>query len=77
MITEAVSDTKLVTLGGNTRPEANAANDRGAVAADFPLDHLLLQLRRSPEREQALDQYIDEMQDPKSPNYHHALTIKN
>ena len=76
LITEAVSDTKLVTLGGNTRPEANAANDRGAVAADFPLDHLLLQLRRSPEREQALDQYIDEMQDPKSPNYHHALTIK-
>src|SRR5271170_2481856 len=76
LITEAISDTKLVTLGGNTRPEANAANDRGAVAADFPLEHLLLQLRRSPEREQALDQYIDELEDPKSPNYHHALTIK-
>src|SRR5271170_6454872 len=76
LITEAISDTKLVTLGGNTRPEANAANDRGAVAADFPLEHLLLQLRRSPEREQALDQYIDELQDPKSPSYHHALTIK-
>jgi Pro-kumamolisin, activation domain len=76
LITEAVSDTRLVTLGGNTRPEANATNDRGAVAADFPLEHLLLQLRRSPEREQALDQYIDEMQDPKSPNYHHALTIQ-
>jgi len=76
LITEAVSDTKLVTLAGNTRPEANAANDRGAVAADFPLEHLLLQLRRSPAQEQALDNYIDEMQDPKSPNYHHALTIK-
>src|SRR5271154_4627202 len=76
LITEPVSDHALVKLAGNTRPEATAANDRGAVAADFPMDHMLLQLRRAPEQEQALDQYIEELEQPKSPNYHHWLTAK-
>jgi subtilase family serine protease len=76
LITAPVSDHALVTLKGNTRPEATAANDRGAVAADFPMDHMLLQLRRPPEQEQALDRYIDELEDPKSPHYHHWLSAK-
>ncbi len=76
LITEPVSEHALVKLAGNTRPEATAANDRGAVAADFPMDHMLLQLRRAPEQEQALDQYIEELEQPKSPNYHHWLTAK-
>ena len=76
LIVEPVSDSKLATLAGNTRPEATAANDRGPVAADLPLDHMLLQLLRSPEREQALDKYINQLEDPKSPNYHHWLTAQ-
>ncbi|MFZ2061405.1 MAG: protease pro-enzyme activation domain-containing protein [Candidatus Binatus sp.] len=76
LITEAVSDTKLVTLAGNTRPEANAKNDRGPVADSFRIEHMFLQLRRSPEREQALEHYIDQLSDPQSPNYHHWLTPK-
>ena len=63
-----------VTLAGNTRPEANAKNDREPVADSFRIEHMFLQLRRSPEREQALEQYIDQLSDPKSPNYHHWLT---
>ena len=74
LITEPVSDTKLVTLAGNTRPEANARYDRGAVADTFRMDHMFLQLRRSPQAEQALQQYIEQQNDPKSPNYHHWLT---
>ena len=46
---------QLVTLAGNTRPEATVQNDRGAVADSFPLHHMLLQLRRSPEKEVALE----------------------
>ena len=76
LITETISETNLVTLAGNTRPEATAANDRGAVADSLPMEHLWLQLRRSPEQEQALDKYLDELQDPKSPNYHHWLTAQ-
>jgi subtilase family serine protease len=73
-IREAIDETKLVTLEGNTRPEATAANDRGAVSPEFAMNHMLLQLKRSPQSEAALKQYIDELQDPKSPNFHKWLT---
>ena len=73
-ITQAIDETKLTRLGGNTRPEASAKNDRGAVADDFALDHILLQLRRSPEREAALDARIDQLHDSRSANFHHWLT---
>ena len=54
LITQEIDESRLVTLKGNMRPEANAVNDRGAVAEDFQMEHILLQLRRSPEQEQAL-----------------------
>jgi subtilase family serine protease len=73
-IHDTIDATKLVTLAGNTRPEAIAQNDRGAVADTLPLGHMFLQLQRSPEREAALKQYIDELHDPKSANYHQWLT---
>ena len=76
LITEAVSDSELVTLVGNTRPEAAAKNDRGPVVDSFRIEHMFLQLRRSTEQEQALQQYIDQLNEPKSPNYHHWLTAK-
>ncbi len=76
LITQQIDENDLITLAGNTRPEATAANDRGPVADSFPLEHLWLQLRRPPEREQALDRYIDQLSDRHSPNYHHWLTAK-
>ena len=36
LITQTVDDNALVSLRGNTRPEANSKNDRGAVPDDFP-----------------------------------------
>jgi subtilase family serine protease len=74
LIRERVDNTKLVTLAGNTRPEANEANDLGEVSDDLRLDHMLLQLKRSPQQEQAVERFVDELQDPKSPNYHKWLT---
>jgi subtilase family serine protease len=76
LITQKIDEARLIRLAGNTRPEANAANDRGPVAPDFPMDHILLQLRRPPDQEQALQKYIEELQDPKSPNYHRWLTAQ-
>ena len=75
-IIQSIDDTKRVTLAGNTRPEARAANDRGAVANDFAMEHLLLQLKRSPEQEQAVQQFIDELLTKDSPNFHHWLTAQ-
>jgi subtilase family serine protease len=73
LITQSVDEGNLAALRGNTRPEATAQNDRGAVADGFPMVHLLLQLRRSPEQERALQRFLDEVPDPTSPNFHKWL----
>lgn len=74
LITRPVNSGRLFTLAGNTRAEANVQNDRGRVADAFAMDHMLLQLRRSPEREQALKSFIDQQHDSASPNFHKWLT---
>lgn len=75
LITDTIDESKLVVLHGNTRPEArNPQNDRGAVPDDFQLDHMLLQLKRSAVMEAELAQYIDQLTDKSSPNFHHWLT---
>jgi hypothetical protein len=74
LIVTPIDETKLVTLLGNTRPEANAANDRGRVPDGFRIEHMLLQLKRAPEQEEAFEKYVDELSDKSSPNYHRWLT---
>ena len=74
LITTRTDETNLVTLRGNTRPEANALNDRGLLPDSTRLDHMFLLLERSPEQEQALDTLIDQLHDKNSPNFHHWLT---
>ena len=74
LITSAIDDNQLVTLVGNTRPEAKAKNDLGRIADDFPVEHILLELRRSPQQERALVQYIDSLSDKRSSNFHNWLS---
>ena len=74
LITQPIDSNRLYALAGNTRPEANAQNDRGKVADTFAVPHMLLQLQRSPEREQALRSFIDQQHDSTSPNFHRWLT---
>ena len=76
LITQAVDERNLTALRGNMRPEATAQNDRGAVADGLAMQHLLLQLRRAPEQEVALERYLDEVQDPTSANFHKWLTAE-
>lgn len=73
-ITQPLDETQTITLQRNTRPEANATNDRGAVPEGFAVEHMLLLLQRSPEQEAALDKLIDQLNDKTSPNFHHWLT---
>src|SRR6266446_7530636 len=75
-IIQSIDETDRTALGGNTRPEAKAENDRGTVADGFVLEHMLLQLKRSPEQELALQQFIDELHTKGSPNFHHWLTAQ-
>jgi subtilase family serine protease len=69
-----VAQSALHTLVGNTRPEANSQNDLGKVPDTFAMPHMLLQLQRSAEREQAFRNFIDQQQDPTSSNFHKWLT---
>src|SRR5216683_2519110 len=75
-ITQSTNEMDRVALTGNTHPEASLANDRGPVANNFPMEHMLLQLKRSPEQEKALQQFIDELHTKGSPNFHHWLTAQ-
>ena len=76
LITQVVDEATLATLRGNTRPEATAAHDRGLASDDLAMDHMLLQLQRSPEQELALTRFIDALHDPASPSYHQWLTAE-
>ncbi len=75
LITKAVDTEDYVRRPGNVRSAAlNAANDRGEVEGSMPLEHMLLQLQRPPEREAALTTYIAEVNDSSSSNYHKWLS---
>jgi subtilase family serine protease len=76
LVTGPVVETQMVTLAGNVRHEANAANDRGAVNDDLKLEHILLQLKRPADREEALTQTIEGLYQPGSPDFHRWLTAE-
>ena len=73
-ITQAVDESQLTVLKGNTYFMARAQYDRGVAPASLPMNRVLLVLRRSPEQEAALEQLLDQQQDQSSPNYHQWLT---
>ena len=74
LISQPVDERTLQPISGNVRPEASSANDQGAVADELALNHMQLLLKRSPEREQALETLIDRLHDPGAAEFHHWLT---
>jgi subtilase family serine protease len=74
LITQSIDENNLVTLRGNTRPEVRPANDRGPVADDLQMEHMYLQLKRSPEQQEAVEDLINRLHDQKAPEYHQWLT---
>ena len=74
LVTQAIDDSRTVTLTGNTRPEARLTNDRGRVSDDMVLNGMQLLLKRPAETQAALDARVAELTDRTSPNYHHWMT---
>jgi subtilase family serine protease len=74
LITEPIDTARLHRLAGNTRSEANAANDAGRVADDFAMEHMLLLLKRPAELDAAVEAAVDALHNPKSPTYHKWMT---
>jgi hypothetical protein len=75
-ITAAIDETKLFRVPNNVIKAFNAANDRGVVADDFPLEHLQLLLQSSAAQEQTLEALIDDLHNPRSLQFHQFLSAK-
>jgi subtilase family serine protease len=73
-ITQAIDETRLVTLKGNVHPLASPEFDRGAVSDSTTVKRALLLLQRSTDQEIALRKLLDDQQLKESPNYHKWLT---
>jgi subtilase family serine protease len=74
LITQAVDESRVVKLTGNTHPMARPENDLGTAPATLPMERMLLVLKRSDDQEYALRRLLDDQQDKSSPNYHKWLT---
>ena len=73
-ITQAIDESQLVTLKGNTHPSARPQFDQGAAPPDLPAEKIMLLLRSGPERYAAFETLLAQQQDRSSPNYHKWLT---
>ena len=73
-IPQSFDPTPAVVLANHHPLWASPANDLGALEASQTIDNMTLVLARSPERQKAFDQFVEDQQNPASPNYHHWLT---
>jgi subtilase family serine protease len=73
LIVQSVDEHDLVTMAGNIRPEAVAVNDRGVVSDALILQHIYLQMNRSPAQEKAAAELVEELHDRTSSQYHQWL----
>jgi len=74
LVSQAIDETRLVTLHGSVHPLVQAVSDRGAVSDSFPAGRLILLLNRPPEREAALQRYLQDAHTLGSASYHKWLT---
>jgi hypothetical protein len=73
-VLQAIDDSHVTTLRGNTHPLARPEFDQGALADTAPMRRMVLVLQRSPEQESALQGLIDQQQDKTSSTFHQWLT---
>lgn len=73
-ITAPVDNSSRITLAGNIQPMAQARFDHGPAPASQTTGRVSLVLQRSAAQQQALNQYLSDLQNPASPRYHKWLT---
>jgi subtilase family serine protease len=73
-ITQAVDETKLTLLKGNTFPLARREFDQGAAPPSQAMETMMLGLKRNPAQEAALEKLMVGQLDRSSPNFHKWLT---
>lgn len=75
-ITQSIDDRIRITLKGNVHPLAQPRYDQGPVSDSFAANRMFLLLQRSPEREAALQHFLQDAHRAGGSNYHRWLTPK-
>ncbi|MGC8550870.1 MAG: protease pro-enzyme activation domain-containing protein [Acidobacteriaceae bacterium] len=73
-IVSQINESDLTSLKGNVAPTAQAQFDHGPAPASQPTGRLMLVLKPSAAQQQALTQYLQDVQNPSSAHYHQWLT---
>lgn len=69
-----IDSARRFVLGGHVQRKAIQQNDLGAADPSFDMPGVTLVLKPSAEGQAALTQFLQEQQDPSSPNFHRWLT---
>jgi len=73
-ITAPIDARRTVVLKGNVHPMAQPRFDQGPVEPAFRVGSITLMLKKTDAQQAALEQLLQQQQDPASPNYHDWLT---
>jgi hypothetical protein len=73
-ITQPINPDVRYTLQHNVHPLAQAKYDQGTAPGSMPTGRIMLVLKRSDAQEQALKQYLGDLQNPNSGNYRKWIT---
>jgi pro-kumamolisin-like protein/Big-like domain-containing protein len=73
-VVQAVDPNDRVAVVQSARPWVRKSTDLGQVSGNTVASHMLLLLGRSSAQQQALTEYLTDLQNPGSPSYHHWLT---
>ena len=69
-----IENGRRIFVAGTAHPLAASANDEGVVEPDFSMPGLILHLKPSADQREALRLFLDELQNPSSPNFHKFIT---
>ena len=73
-ITTPIDESNLATLRGNIHPLAQVQFDRGSAPPSMATGRIMLVLQRSAAQQQALTQYLADLENPSAPAFHQWLT---
>ncbi len=73
-ITASVDESRLITLRGNVHPKARPEADQGLADPSVELTYITMSLKTSATQQPALEQLLENQQNPSSPDYHSWVT---
>jgi subtilase family serine protease len=73
-ITRSISDADVALVPGGVHPHVARAVDQGVVSPKMPMQRMAIFFKPIAAQQSDLDRFLQQQQDPNSPNYHQWLT---